>query len=410
MHRQLRSRQAEDRVDALHRLQKYPVAEAVRMVHSTFDDADVDVRHEAYNTLLAMNGEQEVCDTLAELVAKAMKDRTHPRRAPPALAALLSSNLPLAQIQARRLLNETVANSPLGSEVVQGVADGLGQSGRASDVLALTRLTSTKPFDDYFGVRRAVVDALVHIQKKEAVAALISIMDRVGGEAKADAAQHLTKVTGQIFGMESGAWRRWWAEAEPTFNHPPVAEEGPDSELAGEGRNGYYYGLPLHAQRIVFVLDTSGSMEGPRIVAAKRELAKAINGLPESVEFSVVVFNRWTNSWQRELVPADDKRKHSAIEFIDRQLPQANTASFDALQAALVYDTEAIYFLSDGAPTGGKVVAPVDIVQTISNINKARRVSIYTIGIAPGTPGSPTDAFLSTLAAQNRGKYRRVDD
>ncbi len=123
----------------------------------------------------------------------------------------------------------------------------------------------------------------------------------------------------------------------------------------------------------------------------------------------MVAFNSSATSWQRKLVPADLKMKRAAIEFVERQLPHANTASFDALETALAFDTEAIYFLSDGAPTGGKVVAPVDIITAITNVNKVRRVSVYTIGIAPGFPGSPTDAFLSTLAGKNRGKYRRVD-
>ena len=86
-----------------------------------------------------------------------------------------------------------------------------------------------------------------------------------------------------------------------------------------------------------------------------------------------------------------------------------NTASYDALEAAFAYDTEAIYFLSDGAPTSGKILAPLDIIAAITTANKVRRITIYTIGVAPGFPGSPTDAFLKTLAEENFGQYRRVD-
>jgi hypothetical protein len=289
------------------------------------------------------------------------------------------------------------------------MADGLGESGQQEDVMTLSRLASTTCFDEHFAVRRAVVDALVKIQKREAVDALISLLDRIGGEAKADAAQHLTRVTGQIYGMDSGAWRKWWDQSGPAFNHPRVVEEDAASELAGEGRNGYYYGLPLRAERLVFVLDISGSMQGVRIMAAKRELVKAIQGLPESVSFGVVVFSQTTNRWQHKLVQADKKMKRAAVEFVERQTPQSNTASYDALEAGLAYDTEAIFFLSDGAPTSGQIVAPADIIQAITKTNKTRRISIYTIGIAPGFSGSPTDAFLKGLSEQNRGKYRRVD-
>jgi hypothetical protein len=91
------------------------------------------------------------------------------------------------------------------------------------------------------------------------------------------------------------------------------------------------------------------------------------------------------------------------------QSTHSNTASYDAVETALSFDTEAIYFLSDGAPHGGKIAAPVDIVAAISAINRSRRVSIYTIGIGAGIPGGPLDLFLKTLAEQNFGLYRRID-
>ena len=160
---------------------------------------------------------------------------------------------------------------------------------------------------------------------------------------------------------------------------------------------------------MVFVLDTSGSMSGLRIVAAKCELIKAISHLPEYAHFSVVVFNSNVSVWQRDLVPATGQWKEAAVRYVNSQDTHFNTASYDALEAAFAFDTEAIYFLSDGAPHGGKVPAPVDIVTTISAMNKTRRVSVYTIGIGAGFPGSPLDVFLKTLAEQNLGLYRRVD-
>ena len=143
--------------------------------------------------------------------------------------------------------------------------------------------------------------------------------------------------------------------------------------------------------------------------AAKRELIAAIAALDEQVSFGIVAFNGDVTPWRRELVAADGDNKRAAAVFVDHQSPHSNTASYDALEAALSFDTEAIYFLSDGAPFGGKITAPVDIVAAIGQINKTRRVSIYTIGIGAGIPGGPLDAFLKTLAEQNFGLYRRVD-
>jgi hypothetical protein len=406
--RQLRSRQVDERIKALDKLREYPVAEAVRLAHSCFGDSDESVRHAAYGTLLALNGEQQACDTLAELAESGMRASDSAWGVAPALAALLSSNLPLAQINAQRLLERTVANSKLGPEVALAMADGLAAHGQPVDVLPLVRLSKTQIFADEFAVRRAVVEALVKISAKEAIGALVGMLDVVGGEARADACEHLAKVTGMVFGLDAGAWSRWWAEAGETWVYPHVSPNAPAAAFT-QSTGGYYYGLPLFAERVVFVFDTSGSMAGGRIVAAKRELIKAVSGLPEHVHFGIVVFNGTASAWQRKLVPAGAAMKKAAVTFVEGQAPHSNTASYDALAAALTFDTEAIYFLSDGAPTAGKILAPVDIVAAVTAENKKRRISIYTIGIAPGFPGSVTDAFLSTLAEQNHGQYRRVD-
>jgi HEAT repeat protein len=408
--RQLRARSVGSRLEALREMRKYPVAEVARLAHGCFADNDEDVRHAAYATLLAINGEQEVCDTLIELAGKGMRERSWQRTVPPALAALLSSNLPIARLKMQKFMDEVIAASPRGPQVALAIADALGARGQPADVVPLSRLSGTKVFADHFGVRRGVVDALAQIPAKEAVGSLIAMMDRVGGEARADASRHLAQVTGQIFGLDAAAWGRWWEQAEGTFEYPRLsAGVSFKAESETESPGGYYYGLPLYAERLVFVLDISGSMQGGRIVAAKRELIRAINGLPDKVHFGIVVFNSQVRNWKKDLQPADEKMKAAAVEFIEQLTPRNDTASYDALEAALAYDTEAIYFLSDGAPTSGKILAPLDIISAIGTINQVRRITIYTVGIAPGFPGSPTDAFLKTMAEQNFGQYRRVD-
>ena len=61
------------------------------------------------------------------------------------------------------------------------------------------------------------------------------------------------------------------------------------------------------------------------------------------------------------------------------------------------------------APNAGKIPAPAAILAAVTQTNRTRRISIYTIGIAPGEPGGPLDVFMKTLAEQNFGVYRRVE-
>jgi hypothetical protein len=79
------------------------------------------------------------------------------------------------------------------------------------------------------------------------------------------------------------------------------------------------------------------------------------------------------------------------------------------MEAAFHFDAEAIYFLSDGAPNAGTIPRPDAILTAVTQANRARRISIYTIGIAPGEPGGSLDSFMRTLAEEDFGVYRRVE-
>jgi hypothetical protein len=113
--------------------------------------------------------------------------------------------------------------------------------------------------------------------------------------------------------------------------------------------------------------------------------------------------------WQRNLIPATPANRQRASQFVIGLRTGGETASYDALQAAFGFDIEAVYFLSDGDPNFGTITIPDQIVAAVTKGNRARRISIYTIGIAPGLPGSPLDNFMRALADSNLGIYRRID-
>jgi hypothetical protein len=270
-------------------------------------------------------------------------------------------------------------------------------------------------FTEDFGFRRAVEQALVRVRSKDAVTALIKLLDSVKGEVRADIVRYLSDLSGQQLGVESAAWAAWWDQAQKKFEFPPeispVAGAAAARVAARQQPQGpTYYGLPLSGARIVFVIDTSGSMIGPRIVAAKRELSKAIEELPADVEFNIVSFAGRPLTWQAKLVAATPDNKQNALYFVAAvQGVGKGTASYDALETAMSFDGEVIYFLTDGAPVGGKITNPPDIVRTISRANQFRRMTIHSLGIGVGLPGNAFDSFLSTLAQQNFGEYQRVD-
>jgi Mg-chelatase subunit ChlD len=169
-----------------------------------------------------------------------------------------------------------------------------------------------------------------------------------------------------------------------------------------------YYGLSIYAQKMVFIIDTSGSMlRGGRLMAAKRELLQAIDGLADDAQFSVIAFNGEVYIWQKQLMQANATMKQAASRWVGMLETGNTTASYDALETGMRFDAEAIFFLTDGAPQGGSIDNPADIVTLITRANYAKRMSIYTIGI--GVQGGIFDEFLTSLAKHNWGIYRRVD-
>lgn len=408
---QFRSRLPSIRLEAVKRLQDFPPVDATKLlVPLAFADRAEEVRRAAYLTLLRWKDDPEVCD----LIVKALNREAHEKKGgvaltAPLIAVLLASSQSKTEADLNALLDAYVAKSKDGAAAVIAVADELGKQDDDQSLPSLRKLAKTNCFSSTFACRRATVQAIIAIRRPESIDTLLALLPRVNGEVAGDIVRHLTQVSGERLGGDLPAWRNWWKKNKEGFQFPARGDKPPVGEVAPPGAASYY-GLSLNARRLVFVLDISGSMEGPRLQAAKQELIKAVEGLANDVSFGIVVYNNTVATWQRNLMPATASNKRLAAQFIYTRRGAGRTATCDALEAAFLFDAEAIYFLSDGEPNLGKIVAPADIAAAVTQGNRNRRISIYAIGIAPGPPDGPFDAFLRTLAEQNFGAYRRVEE
>jgi hypothetical protein len=402
-------------------LKDYPNAEMVKLVvQRGFKDRDESVRQAAQDTLLAAKDAPEVCESLLEMLSKQSKVsyrkgniEENLEGAIPLLRVLLASSLPDTEEALDALIDKlgaAQATSDNATVMLSHVADAIGKKADPAEFSQLVRLTKFKAFKTDFGLRRAVVHAATRFPTKEAVALIFTVLADEHGELRGDIVEYLTQVTEEKHGNDTQAWLKWWQENEKTFEYPKKAPPPLLRTIAAAGM-GSYYGIPLYAQRMVFVIDTSGSMrQGNRIGAAKRDLTSAVMALDDKCYFTMIAFNVGTNVWSSKLLQATPQTKRGAAGWIESQQMGLGTASYDALDAALKFDAEAIYFLTDGAPHGGKIEEPGAIIDEIGRQNRVRRKSIYTIGIGVGAQGNIFDVFLKTLADQNYGLYRRVDE
>ncbi len=408
----LKGRQPAQRLEAIRELNDYAFEDSAKLlIQYGLNDEAPENRRAAYDTLMSINRSQEVCDLLVEQLNIEAKRTTPDPNSPILMAVLLNSKLMNIHVSCQRFIDERLAEVKDGGVFLASVCDALASHGERGDVPALVKIATTKMFQQQFLVRRAVIQALTAVAHSDAVEAMITLLPTIEGEARGDIVEQLALVTGEKLTSDK-QWSDWWKQHRETFVFPKLPPRAPGRPLANldSYSSGHYYGLPLYAQRMVFVLDASGSMQGPRLDAAKRELITAIQGIKSRTYFGVLVFNDIVGAWRKDLVEATTANKADAIHFVQSINAGNHTSSYDALEAAFRFDAESIYFLSDGAPTSGKIVNPVDIVTAITKQNRARRESIYTLGIAPpGPEGSDFERFLSTLAEANYGVYRRVD-
>ncbi|HUY33127.1 MAG TPA: HEAT repeat domain-containing protein [Pirellulales bacterium] len=407
---QMKSRKPAARLAAVRKLGDYPTAEAAKvLVQMGLGSQDDDVRRASYKTLLTFKDNQEVCDFLLGEVEKDIKRRNAKPDMRGSLAVLLASKLEHVERDALKLMEQAAASPEGGLSLLVSLVDELGAEGDEVSVSTLIKLSQSRLVDREFALRRSVVQALARVDQPDAVEALIDLLATVRGEVRADIAQYLGGISGEQYGLDGDAWLTWWEANREGFVFPPAAHRAIARAELGAKTSSSYYGLPVYAARLLFVIDTSASMKGARIEAAKRELIKAIDDLPPGVYFGVLVFNARVGTWSNELMVASPLNKRQATAFVLSQGLGLQTASYDALEAAFQFDAEAVYFLTDGAPYGGKIARPDEIVEVISRLNRARRVTFNSIGVGVGPEGNVFDVFLKTLAARNYGEYKRVD-
>ena len=311
------------------------------------------------------------------------------------------------------------ANDP---RAVLLAADVCSTAKREAALDPLLKLADRKEYPQYFGFRRGVVDAVARYPQKPAIDFLVTTVSESNGQLKYEAARHLTRTTGQNFGGHAADWKSWWKESRSGFQFETVKSDrslttsASGSRSDGAGRMPWpeavpeFYGVPIYAQRICFVIDRSKSMASTvdgetRLDRAVQELERAISGLPESDYFNIVAFDTDIKRFRRELIQATPEGKRMGISFAVGLDPGELTNCHDALMAGLDSDAnlEAMLFLSDGEPTVGPIIDPFTIVEVVTDRNAFQRTTINTIGIdARGVH----EEFLKQLAARNFGAYK----
>lgn len=290
-------------------------------------------------------------------------------------------------------------------------ADVLGKNKFYGAIEPLKKQISRADYSERYGFRFNLIRALAQMEHPDAVEYLSKLRRSLDGQLAYQLDKQLAEVNVSHFHGDQERFERWKEGGDKPAGIFQAAAFQPESlQRVMLGRDNKYYGIDIHAKRLMFVIDNSGSMKDywggvSRLERAKGELIHAIDDLPEDAKFAIVFFHTSVHRWRSELVEASDENKREAIQFVKRLGYGVKTNTYGALMTALTFDDdlEAVFLLTDGKPTVGGLTAPKAIVNDVLHRNRFRHLNFNTIGI--GVQG-PTEAFLRTLAEETGGEFR----
>ncbi len=140
----------------------------------------------------------------------------------------------------------------------------------------------------------------------------------------------------------------------------------------------------IPGKKIVFVVDTSGSMQGEKIERVRAALAYAVERLRPDDVFNVIRFSSDVEPLFPGMQRADAASRKAALVFVKDLEAAGGTAIDEALSTALgaVIDPETqVIFLTDGEPTVGET-DPARIAKNASLTNKlGARLFPFGVGV-----------------------------
>lgn len=297
-------------------------------------------------------------------------------------------------------------------------ADAASISQKGDLLATLMKLAERREFNQHYGFRRCVMDAVARYHDKDAVDFLVNQLGKTDGQLKYEIAMSLQRITGQQFGGIANDWKKWWTTNRNEFEFPstertsPVTLSAPPPAIPWDEPRPNFYGMRVYAKRIVFVIDRSGSMRQDvdgvtRLERAQYEMLHAIHALSETDSFNIVAFDDRMDVFSVRMMRATEENKALGIQYASSLTPRGGTACYEPLKMGLeaANDLELMLFVSDGEPTAGALVEPSAIVAAISNHNLTQRTIINTLGI---DARDQHEKFLRGLAEKNGGKLLLV--
>ncbi len=229
--------------------------------------------------------------------------------------------------------------------------------------------------------------------------------------------QELERRSGQHIGMSADRWARWWMVTRA--KDPKAAGRNEAGAPPEERTEATFFGLRPWTDRVVFVIDRSGSMaEGfstggwSRYTEALRQLKKLLTQLGPRTKFNLILFSDEAHAWSSELKSANTSMIDAAVLWARNSPPQGGTFLRPGIARALEIDprdgrpdlekleADTIIVLCDGGTAEGAGW----VVPLLRAVREPTGIQFHCVQI-----GGSGDGTLEALAKESGGKFVRVD-
>ncbi len=267
--------------------------------------------------------------------------------------------------------------------------------------------------DDEPVVRQRAAASIGEARMEELLPDVAARLEDPHIKTRAVAHTALRALSHRDLGYDPRDWLLWWKRRSTTRGG---LKPSPSSSVVT------YYGVNVHSDRLIFVVDISGSMAMPRVAGkaridvARRELRRALGNLDEKTLFNVIVFSDKVRAWRRGEVLATKANLVKARTWVDKALtdPQGGTYMAAALEKAFAENPrmDTVYLLTDGLASDGEPIVPEAILQSVGGWNRYRRVVIHTFALTledefpdglPDASLDPVKRFMRDLAKATGG-------
>lgn len=165
-----------------------------------------------------------------------------------------------------------------------------------------------------------------------------------------------------------------------------------------------FFGTPARANRVVFLVDNSGSMKQGRMETTLFELARSVEAMGEKQEFYVVFYSDqaypmlYPNGVMKPLA-ATRENKQRLYDWLQTIELCSGGALLKAMELAESLDPHVVYVLSDGDITSSR---------TMERLTQAsdRKFPIHTLGMGVKKPQDAQN--LAAIAQANHGTFQMV--